>query len=736
MGEDTAQLVRRAAGGDAEAFSALVRAFKAPLHAYILSRVGDFAWADDLAQEAFVRAFECLPRLRDPERFAGWLRRIADNLCGSWFRQLSRDKRLHRGVADRLERPSSPAGEAGADEAVLAALSRLSPRSAEALTLRYCDGLTHRECGEFLGVSAKAVESRLRRARRELKDKVIDMTARTLAEHTPGDDFDDSIDAEIRRLVEIVGTGAKKEPLEEAERRLEVLFGRNLQRLADLIAGAGDADTRLAAMRMVSKLDLAGANQAVAMATGDDERVRLNALAAMPATADGKGVYLVLEAVHDSGLSDERKVRLLTDLIRRANLLKGLCPKHLLKRFALDALHYVRLLLAFGYDAVDRLAELLAAGTRKGKLDVYLSRAFAAFGTAGCRHVMPWMDSDDPDRIVTALKLAEAIGEAFRNGVLSLRGRGPEDSPEFTLLLRPDRIAHPSRVDREAFAGLGVKVAALADHPDRPVRLAAAGALGYFDDDVALAALVRFSRCDDPSLAAAAARSLGWRLTPGRVGPMVEALARPEAAVRSAAEGALMIQRMLMGERFWDEAFGRDTAPYDAGMLATEEEFAGMIAAMDAVRERVLAALERANMSGRAGPWRISLADERRRVQAKVAEQERRAAQSELSRRARAYHQAHPEVARWRPWINAKREHWLGVAAGQLPEDRPFGEWELNKLISGVGMDHAHIRRWMVDEGWMTRTRSVYRLTGAGRRAMRMEHAMAAGCERTNPHFV
>ncbi|MHC4716567.1 MAG: sigma-70 family RNA polymerase sigma factor, partial [Planctomycetota bacterium] len=607
MGDDTAQLVRRAAGGDAEAFSALVRAFKAPLHAYVLSRVGDFTWADDLAQEAFVRAFENLPRLREPARFPGWLRRIADNLCSQWFRQLYRDERLRRGVADRLQERSGRGGYPEADEAVLAALSRLSPKSASALTLRYCDGLTHRECGEFLDVSAKAVESRLRRARRELKDKVIAMAARTLQSHTPGDDFDDSIDAEVRRLVGIVGSGAKKQPLADAERRLEVLFGRNLQRLADLIADADDAETRLAAMRMVHRLDLAGANQAVAMAAGEDERVHLNALAALPATADGKGVYLVLEAVHDSGLSDGQKVRLLVDLTRRANLLRGMCPKHLLKRFALDALHYSRMLMGYGEQAVDRLAEVLAAETRRGKLDVYLSRAFALFGTAGCRHILAWMDSGDPDRTVTALRLAEAVGAAFRAGALSLRGRRPDEHPEYTLLLRPDRVAHLSRIDGDAFGALGTRVAALANHPDRRVRLAAAGALGYFDDDLALGALVRFSRCDDPSLAAAAARSLGWRLTPGRVEAMVDALERPEAAVRSAAEGALMNQRMLMGARFWDEAFDRDRVPHGAGLPATEEQVAGMIAALDAVRERVLAALERANMPGRAGPWRISL---------------------------------------------------------------------------------------------------------------------------------
>jgi hypothetical protein len=51
-------------------------------------------------------------------------------------------------------------------------------------------------------------------------------------------------------------------------------------------------------------------------------------------------------------------------------------------------------------------------------------------------------------------------------------------------------------------------------------------------------------------------------------------------------------------------------------------------------------------------------------------------------------------------------------------------------------MDHAHIRRFLVDEGWMTRARSVYRLTETGRRAWCVEHAIANACAEADPGYA
>jgi len=88
MNSQESILVSKAREGDADAFGRLVQMYKAPLHAYIFSRLGDFDWAEDLAQETFVLAYRYLPRLREAVKLAPWLRGIADNLCSLWLRKL------------------------------------------------------------------------------------------------------------------------------------------------------------------------------------------------------------------------------------------------------------------------------------------------------------------------------------------------------------------------------------------------------------------------------------------------------------------------------------------------------------------------------------------------------------------------------------------------------------------------------------------------------------------------
>ena len=181
MPDDDKELVLRAERGDTDAFSELVRRYRASVHAYVLSRVGDFAWAEDLAQEAFVAAFLGIRRLRDPRKFGSWLRSIAENLCSMWLRRTGRQERLVQRAAGKLRAdPQVNDSQDGLGAAVLDAIAKLSPKSAAAVTLYYCDGLTQKECADFLGVSQKAVESRLHRARQELREEVIRMTEETL----------------------------------------------------------------------------------------------------------------------------------------------------------------------------------------------------------------------------------------------------------------------------------------------------------------------------------------------------------------------------------------------------------------------------------------------------------------------------------------------------------------------------------------------------------------------------
>lgn len=176
--ESDAQLAARAVKGDRPAFNLIVRRYQEPLYRFIRRYVGDADEAYDLLQETFVSAWQALGRY-DPERPAGtWLRQIAINKCRDWGRR-RRVRQFFYGAAslDATQAMSDPAAAAtvvDTDEALLSALDRaiaaLPAQLKEPLLLTAFEGLSQVAAGQALGISAKAVETRLYRARKLLAD--------------------------------------------------------------------------------------------------------------------------------------------------------------------------------------------------------------------------------------------------------------------------------------------------------------------------------------------------------------------------------------------------------------------------------------------------------------------------------------------------------------------------------------------------------------------------------------
>ncbi|MBN1145911.1 MAG: sigma-70 family RNA polymerase sigma factor, partial [Anaerolineales bacterium] len=91
MHRDEAQLVQRARRGDTDAFAELLRAHQDFAYNLALRALGDPHEAEDVAQEAFVRAWQALPRFRGDARFRTWLYRIVANLCYNRLPRLRRE---------------------------------------------------------------------------------------------------------------------------------------------------------------------------------------------------------------------------------------------------------------------------------------------------------------------------------------------------------------------------------------------------------------------------------------------------------------------------------------------------------------------------------------------------------------------------------------------------------------------------------------------------------------------
>ena len=166
-----AQIVTRASRGDLSAFALLVERYRAPLISYVYGIVGVRDEAEELAQEAFCRAWQHLPRLKRPDKFASWLYQTAHNLAVSALRK----PRLASLPDDVPAAKTSSPTEAGQHEElaqVHRAVGELPEPFRETVALRHFSGMSHEQIAEHLGIAAGTVRSRLSRGYAMLRERL------------------------------------------------------------------------------------------------------------------------------------------------------------------------------------------------------------------------------------------------------------------------------------------------------------------------------------------------------------------------------------------------------------------------------------------------------------------------------------------------------------------------------------------------------------------------------------
>lgn len=166
---EVAALVARARKGEAGAFELLVRRYLRAAYAVALAVVGRPADAEDVAQDAWLTAFERLESCREPARFGGWLLRIVRNHALNFV-----DRRRLRDVP-RGEGPPEAASEMARSEEIglrgrlLDGLSRLTLQQREVVLLHDLEGWTHAEIAAALGTSEGMSRQHLFAARKQLR---------------------------------------------------------------------------------------------------------------------------------------------------------------------------------------------------------------------------------------------------------------------------------------------------------------------------------------------------------------------------------------------------------------------------------------------------------------------------------------------------------------------------------------------------------------------------------------
>ncbi|MDR3638717.1 MAG: sigma-70 family RNA polymerase sigma factor [Isosphaeraceae bacterium] len=179
--QDDKCLIDACRAGRTEAFGVLVSRYQDRLYPTVLRLAGCAEDAQDLMQEAFLRAFQKLDRFHGESSFYTWVYRIAVNLTLSSHRRRrvaarrrdeSRGHTLETACDPRDNDPSAPLERSERDRLIQNALNSLAPDHRAVVVMKEFDGLRYEEIGAILGVPVGTVRSRLHRARCELRDRL------------------------------------------------------------------------------------------------------------------------------------------------------------------------------------------------------------------------------------------------------------------------------------------------------------------------------------------------------------------------------------------------------------------------------------------------------------------------------------------------------------------------------------------------------------------------------------
>jgi RNA polymerase sigma factor (sigma-70 family) len=220
------ELVAAALEGDPAAFATLVERNRSRVEAVVGRMVGDEA--EDVVQEALVRAYLGLSQLRDWGSFGAWLCGIAVNLAKMRLRQRAREMRM-------VVEPGSNDGAEDREllDVVRHAVEVLPPGQRDVVVMHYVDGLTCHEIASLLGSSPGAVRVRLHRARQHLRAQLAPL-APTFRE--------EMVMIEMRVEDVLVRVGDDDPPSVVSEERIVVLTEKDGNRRMAIWIGAAEGN--------------------------------------------------------------------------------------------------------------------------------------------------------------------------------------------------------------------------------------------------------------------------------------------------------------------------------------------------------------------------------------------------------------------------------------------------------------------------------------------------------------
>lgn len=188
---DDRDLAAHAARGRESAFRELLTRYERPVFSLVFRMVRDRALAEDLAQEAFIRAFNAIDSYNPSYKFSNWIFKIANNHTIDYLRKRKLDTisihgSPHAGTAQEEERtqvvlesdgerPDAYVENRELGEQIERAIGRLRPEYRQVILLRHVEGYSYDEIADTLELPLGTVKTYIHRARSELKDLLADV---------------------------------------------------------------------------------------------------------------------------------------------------------------------------------------------------------------------------------------------------------------------------------------------------------------------------------------------------------------------------------------------------------------------------------------------------------------------------------------------------------------------------------------------------------------------------------
>ncbi|MDE0315227.1 MAG: RNA polymerase sigma factor [Candidatus Poribacteria bacterium] len=217
MKNSDVELIHSILAGDDSAFASLVEKHQKQVHALAWKKVGDFHIAEEITQDTFLKVYQKLSTLKNPNQFSGWLYVIATRRCLAWLRKKRMDTESLEDIdSEMIEEPtySQYVAEEQAKvtvdeqrEVVKKLLAKLKESERTVMVLHYFGDMTCEEISRFLGVSPSAIKSRLSRARQRLK-KEEPMIREALSNFQISANLTENIMREVTNLQPVVPSGS------------------------------------------------------------------------------------------------------------------------------------------------------------------------------------------------------------------------------------------------------------------------------------------------------------------------------------------------------------------------------------------------------------------------------------------------------------------------------------------------------------------------------------------------